>query len=106
MQLKKFFKKGYKLYALYVSDSTEEKDLKLEDYQLLQEFVDIFLDEVPRLPPKRDIDFTINLVPGTALVCKAPFRMSTLKLVELKMQLQELMNKKNVRSSVSPWGES
>ena len=63
----------------------------------------MFLDEIPGLPPKRDIDFTIELVPGAALVSKAPYRMSTPEMLELKMQLQELLEKKYIQPSVSPW---
>ena len=55
---------------------------------MLQEFRDVFLDEIPGLPPKRDIDFTIELFPGVAPVSKTPYRMSTPELLELKMQLQ------------------
>ena len=70
-----------------MSNSAEDRGPNVEDYQLLQEFVYMFLDEVLGLPPKRDIEFTINLVLGVALVSKAPYRMSTPKLEELKMQL-------------------
>ena len=52
---------------------------------MLQEFRDVFTDDVPGLPPKRDIDFTIDLVPGAAPVFKAPYRMSTPELLELTM---------------------
>ena len=69
----------------------------------MQEFIDVFPDEIPGLPPKRDIDFTIELVPGAAPVSKTPYRMSTLKMLELKMQLQELLEK-YIRPSVSLWG--
>ena len=71
---------------------------------MLQEFRDVFPDEISGLPPKRDIDFTIELVPGVAPVSKAPYRMSTPEMLELKMQLQDLLEKKYIRSSVSPWG--
>jgi hypothetical protein len=60
--------------------------------------------EIPRLPPKRDIDFSINLMPGAALVSKTPYRMSTPKLKELQMQLEELLKKGYIRPSVSHWG--
>ena len=59
---------------------------------------------MPALPPKRDIDFTIDLVPGVALVSKTPYRMSTPELLEMKIQLQELLEKKYISPSVSPWG--
>ena len=64
----------------------------------------MFPDEITGLPPKRDIDFTIELVLRSAPVSKTPYRMSTPKMLELKMQLQELLEKKYIRPSVSPWG--
>lgn len=64
----------------------------------------MFLKEFPRLPPKRDIDFTINLVLGAAPISKAPYKMSTPELIEHKIHLQELMDKKYIRLSVSPRG--
>ena len=56
------------------------------------------------LPLKRDIDFTIELVPGATPVSKTPYRMSTPKMLVLKMQLQKLLEKKYIRPSVSPCG--
>ena len=106
MQLKKFYRKGSQLYAAHILETIGDENPRLEDYQVLQEFKDLFLDEIPGLPPKRDIDFTIELVPGAAPVSKTPYRMSTLEILELKMQLQELLEKKYIRSSVSPWGAS
>ena len=105
MQLKKFCRKGCQLYAAHILEASDDETLRLEDYQVLQEFRDVFPDEIPRLPPKRDNDFTIELVLGAAPVSKAPYRMSTLEMLELKMQLQELLEKKYIRPSVlSPWG--
>ena len=69
---------------------------------MLQEFRDVFPNEIPGIPRKRDIDFTIELVPGVAPVSKAPYRMSTPEMLELKMQLQELLEKKYIRPSVFP----
>jgi len=82
----------------------KDKTTTLDNIPVIQEFVDVFLEEILRLPPKRDIDFTIELVPGVALVSQTPYRMSTLELTELKMQLQELLEKNYIRPSVSPWG--
>ena len=61
----------------------------------------MYSHEVPMLPPKRDIDFTINIVLGAIPASKYLYRMSTPKIVELKMKLQELMDKKYIRPSVS-----
>ena len=77
MQLKKLCRKIFQLYAAHILEPTGDETPRLEEYHVLQEFKDVFLDEIPGLPPKRDIDFTIDLVPGVAPVSKAPYRMST-----------------------------
>ena len=69
----------------------------------MQEFNDVFPEEITGLPPKRDIDFTIELVPRAVLVSKTPSRMSTPEMLEMKMELQELLEKKYIKPSVSPW---
>ena len=92
------------MYATHILEATEDATPRLEDFHVLQELRDVFPDEIPWLPPKRDIDFTIELVPGAALVSKIPYRMSTLEMLELKMQLQELLEKKYIRPSMPPWG--
>ena len=63
---------------------------------MLHEFRDVFLDEIPGLHPKRDIDFTIELVLAVAPVSKTPYRMSTLEMLYLNMQLQELLENKYI----------
>ena len=62
----------------------------------------MFLEEIPELPPRRELDFTIELVPGAVPSLKAPYRMNILELNELKSQLKELIDKKYIRPSVSP----
>ena len=64
----------------------------------------MFPDDIPGLTPKRDIDFTIELVPGVVIVSKTPYRMSTLEMLELKMQPQELLENKYIWLSMSLWG--
>ena len=64
----------------------------------------MFPDEILGLPPKRGIDFTIELLPGVAPVSKTPYRMRTPEMLELKMQLQDLLEKKYIIPGVSPWG--
>eukprot|EP00253_Pinus_taeda_P020544 PITA_20544 len=76
----------------------------LDNISVVQEFTDVFPEEVPGLPRKRDIDFTIELIPGAAPVSRAPYRMSVPELTELKMELQELLDKQYICPSVSPWG--
>jgi hypothetical protein len=89
MQLKKCYRKGCQLFAAWVEEVFQDVVSNLEDHRVLKEFKDVF-QEVPGLPPKRDIDFSINLMPGAAPVSKAPYRMSTPKLKELQLQLEEL----------------
>eukprot|EP00253_Pinus_taeda_P003695 PITA_03695 len=83
---------------------SKDKTTTLDNMPIIREFTDVFLKEIPGLPPKRNIDFTIELVPGATLVSRAPYRMSVPELTELKMQLQELLDKDYIRPSVSPWG--
>ena len=104
MQLKKFCRNGCQLYAAHILETSGDENVRLEDYQVLQEFRDVFPDEIPELPPKRDIDFTIELVPGEAPMSKTPYRMSMPEILELKMQLQKLLEKKYIQLSVSLWG--
>jgi hypothetical protein len=103
MQLKKCYRKGCQLFAARVEEASRYEVSNIGDHEVLTEFKDIF-QEVPRLPPKRDIDFSINLIPGAALVSKNPYRMSTPELNELQLHLEELMKKGYIHPNVSPWG--
>jgi hypothetical protein len=75
-----------------------------EDHPILREYRDVFPEEVPGLPLRRDIDFSIELTPGAMSVSRTPYRISTLELVELKLQLKEMMDKGYIQPIVSPWG--
>ena len=85
MQLKKFGRKGFQLYAAHIVEATENETPRLEDFHVLQKFKDFFPKEIPGLLPKRDIDFIIELVAGSTLVSKVPYKISTLEMLELKM---------------------
>jgi hypothetical protein len=103
MQLKQCYRKGYQLFAVHVEEASRDEVSKIGDHVVLTKFEDVF-QEVPRLPPKRDIDFSINLMPGAAPVSKAPYRMSTPELKELQLKFEEILKKGYIRPSVSPWG--
>eukprot|EP00253_Pinus_taeda_P007271 PITA_07271 len=104
-QLVKCIRKGCQVYAIQVGfANSKDKTASLNNIPIIQEFADVFPEEIPGLPPRRDIDFTIELVPGAAPVSRAPYRMSIPELTELKMQLQELLEKNYICPSVSPWG--
>jgi hypothetical protein len=76
----------------------------LLDIPVVCEFPDIFLDELPSLSSDRDVEFAIELVPSTTPISGSPYRMPPNELAELKIQLQELLDKGLIRPSSSPWG--
>jgi hypothetical protein len=80
------------------------REAKLEDILVVNEFMDIFPQELPRMPPDREIEFTIDLKPGTAPISQAPYKMGPKELKELKEQLDELESKGFIQESISPWG--
>ncbi|KAA0059961.1 pol protein [Cucumis melo var. makuwa] len=82
---------------------TRESEVSLSSEPVVREYPDVFPDELPGLPPPREIDFAIELESGTAPISRAPYRVAPAELKELKVQLQELLDKGFIRSSVSPW---
>ena len=68
------------------------------------EYVDVFPDELPGLPPQRVVDFGVELHPGTSPISMTPHRMALIELQELRVQLQELLDKGFMKPSTSPWG--
>jgi hypothetical protein len=76
----------------------------VEKISVVCEYPDVFQDELPGMPLDIDIEFVIELQPGTAPISKRPYRMPPVELEELKKQLQELLDKGFIRPSTSPWG--
>ena len=70
--------------------------------RVICEYEDVFLDELPRLPPCKDVDFVITLHPGTSPISMTPYRMAPAELQELKVQLQDLLDIGFIRPSTSP----
>jgi hypothetical protein len=79
-------------------------ELRLEDIHVIREFLDVFPDDLPGMPPERAIEFKIELQPGTAPIAKALYKMSPVEMRELKIQLQGLLDKGYIHPSTSPWG--
>jgi hypothetical protein len=105
MQLKKCIRKGCQVYAIQVTTLLEKEDKpNLEDFVVLREFRDMSVDEIPELSPRREIDFSIDILPRSPPISKEPYQMSIPELTELKIQFQELLDKEYIRRSVSPWG--
>jgi hypothetical protein len=76
----------------------------LEDIRVVCNYPDVFPEELPGMPPDRDVDFVIDLLPGSAPISKRPYRMSSDQLQKLKAQIKELMGKGFICASSSPWG--
>ncbi|GKG24561.1 hypothetical protein Tco_0395189, partial [Tanacetum coccineum] len=90
----------------YAARSAEDKSEErlLEDVPIIREFPEVFLEDLPGLPPARQVEFQIDLVPGAAPVARAPYRFALAKMQDLSTQLQELSDKGFIRPSSSPWG--
>jgi hypothetical protein len=73
------------------------------DIRIVSEFLDVFLGELPGMPPDREIEFVIELVPSTAPIFKRPYRMPANQLAEHMEQLQQLLDTGYIRPSASPW---
>ncbi|GKA47928.1 putative reverse transcriptase domain-containing protein [Tanacetum coccineum] len=103
----KYIEKGCQLYLAQVtSKKTEDKseEKRLEDVPIVREFPEVFPEDLPGLPPARQVEFQIDLVPGAAPVARAPYRLAPAELQELSIQLQELSDRGFIRPSSSPWG--
>jgi hypothetical protein len=100
---RKLLRKGCTTYFAYVVD-LEKKEIELDKIHVVREFPDVFPKELLGLPPEREVEVLIETLPGTTPVAQALYRMAPAELVELKIQLQELLDKRFIRPSVSPWG--
>ncbi|KAJ9538736.1 hypothetical protein OSB04_031469 [Centaurea solstitialis] len=103
LKAQKLFSHGCEGYLAYVKDTSAE-ERSPESQPVVREFLDVFPDELPGVPPIREVEFTIDLIPGSEPISKAPYRMAPVELLELKEQLQELLDRGFIRPSVSPWG--
>ncbi|GKG49893.1 hypothetical protein Tco_0518667, partial [Tanacetum coccineum] len=82
-------------------DKSEEK--RLEDVPIVQDFPEVFPEDLSGLPPARQVEFQIDLIPGVAPVAWAPYRLAPFEMKELSEQLKELSDKGFIRPSSSPW---
>ena len=91
-------------YLCSVSELNKRFEDKIRHIPVVSNFEDVFLEEILEMPSRREIDFTIDLIPGTKPISKAPYRMAPEEMKELKAQLEELMEKGYIRPRVSLWG--
>ncbi|KAJ9564288.1 hypothetical protein OSB04_000254 [Centaurea solstitialis] len=92
-------------FLAYVVDSREEaRKRTVAEVPVVSEYPDVFPNDLPGVPPERQVEFRIDLVPGAATIAKAPYRLAPPEMQELSKQLEELLDKGFIRPSTSPWG--
>ncbi|KAJ0902482.1 putative nucleotidyltransferase, Ribonuclease H [Helianthus annuus] len=90
------------VYMISVIICTKGKEFK--EIPVVSEYPDVFPEDLPGLPPDREVEFRIHLIPGTTPIAKAPYRLAPTEMLELKKQLDELLSKGFIQPSSSPWG--
>nr|GFC87658.1 putative nucleotidyltransferase, ribonuclease H [Tanacetum cinerariifolium] len=90
-------------FLAIIHDTTSDVP-SIHEQPIVSKFPDVFPDELPGIPPVREVEFNIELIPGAEPISKAPYRMAPIELKELKDQLQELLDRGFIRPSVSTWG--
>ncbi|GKC92989.1 putative reverse transcriptase domain-containing protein, partial [Tanacetum coccineum] len=103
---KYLLKRHHVFLAHITTKETEDKSEKkrLEDVPIVRDFPEVFPKDLPGIPPTRQVEFQINLMPGVAPVARAPYRLAPSEMKELSKQLQEQSDKGFIRPSSSPWG--
>ncbi|KAJ9544988.1 hypothetical protein OSB04_024695 [Centaurea solstitialis] len=96
-------RKGYVWFMAHVVDSKKDK-LEVKDVEVIRDYPEVFPEDLVNLPPDREIEFRIDLVPGATPIAKVPYRLAPSELKEMLVQLQELLDKGFIRPSTSPWG--
>jgi hypothetical protein len=103
IQARQSIRCGAQAFLAYIK-AEPEGERKLEDIPVVRVYLDVFVEVLTRLPPDQEIEFTIDLVPGTQPIDKASYRMAPSELKELKKQLEDLVDRGFIRPSISPWG--
>ena len=103
MATQRMLRKGCQGYLAYVVEK-EKEGILVDEILVVREFPDVFPDDIIGLPLDREMEFTIDLIPGTEPISIPPYRMAPVELRELKAQLEELLSKGFIRPSISPWG--
>ena len=102
LEAKRLLLKRCESYLAHVIDFATE--VNLENVKIVCEFPNVFSKDLPRLPPDRELEFGIEVLPSLAPISILPYRIAPMELKELKTQLQDLVDKGFIRPSVSPWG--
>ncbi|GJU53791.1 putative reverse transcriptase domain-containing protein [Tanacetum coccineum] len=103
----KYLLEGCPIFLAQVTMKKAEdksKEKQLEEVPIVQDFPEVFPEDLPGIPPTRQVEFQIDLIPGAAPVARAPYRLAPSEMKELSDQLKELSDKGFIRPSSSPWG--
>nr|GEV63859.1 putative reverse transcriptase domain-containing protein [Tanacetum cinerariifolium] len=103
IKTERYISRGCQVFMIRVMEKKLDEKI-LEDIPVVKEFLDIFPEDLPGLPPVRQVEFQIDLIPGAALVARTPYRLAPSEMQELSNHLQELTDRGFIRSSTSPWG--
>nr|GEZ09605.1 hypothetical protein [Tanacetum cinerariifolium] len=103
IKARKYVERGFHLFLTHVTKS-KSKEKRLKDVSVICNFPKVFPEELPGLPPLRQVEFQIDLVPGAAPFAHAPYRLAPSEMKELLIQLRELLEKGFIHPSSSPWG--
>ena len=96
-------KEGSRCFVILTQMKVKNEE-EMSSIHVVNDFMDVFLEEIHGLPSKREVEFSIDLVPGAGPVSMGPYRMAPAELIELKKQVEDLLEKRFIRPNVSPWG--
>ncbi|GJV08093.1 putative reverse transcriptase domain-containing protein [Tanacetum coccineum] len=104
IKTERYISRGYQVFVAQVMEKKSDEK-RLEDIPVVREFLEVFPENLPGLPPVRQVEFQIDLMPGAAPVARAPYRLAPSEMQELSDQLQELADRGFIQPSTSPWGD-
>ncbi|GJU13238.1 putative reverse transcriptase domain-containing protein [Tanacetum coccineum] len=103
IKTKRYISRGYQVFVAQVMEK-KSHEKRPEDIPVVREFPEVFPEDLPGLPPVRQVEFQIDLIPGAAPVARAPYRLAPSEMQELSNQLQDLADQGFIQPSTSPWG--
>ncbi|GJU28690.1 putative nucleotidyltransferase, ribonuclease H [Tanacetum coccineum] len=103
IKTERYISRGCQVFMIQVMEKKSDEK-KLEDIPVVKEFPDVFPEDLPGIPPVRQVEFQIDLIPGAAPIARTPYRLAPSEMQELSNQLQELTDRGFIRPSTSPWG--
>ncbi|GKC74636.1 putative reverse transcriptase domain-containing protein [Tanacetum coccineum] len=106
IRTQKYIEQGCQVFLIQMTkeEKSETPERRIEDVPIVRDFPEVFPEDLPGLPPTRQVEFHIELIPGAAPVARAPYRLAPAEMKELAEQLKELSDKGFIRPSSSPWG--